>query len=351
MVNSRGHKLRVISLRQGNSNDALFEDTLRNAGHAVTIMTSIEPAFSLIESSWADMVMFDPVSRFGLSHPIQRLRSSFDGAVVAAGQIPDPIITDMLEELGITLFASDTDMILKIASDVPGRSTDTREPVIDLATNEPVEVPDEPNQDRQLLLTPHSGHQTPAATQSFSESSQSDFVDIKYEPGKSGKSKRSKSIKLPSAAELIEKIPLKRWHRSLIGAAMMSAVIVAVVLPFLRSQPVVNEPVAKALPVVPQLLTKPLAPLTIAELSGETLPLIIDGIKDRDVIDKPAVAFWGDTAPDALVTVNGEPVTVSEWGAFVVDYPLDDGANFIEVLATDFQGRTTSKTFTIVSLQ
>ena len=92
-------------------------------------------------------------------------------------------------------------------------------------------------------------------------------------------------------------------------------------------------------------------PLTIEELSGEILPLIIQGIKDRDIIEKPAVAFWGDTAPDAFVTVNGEPVEVSEYGAFIVDFPLDDGANFIEVLASDFQGRTTSKSFTIVSLQ
>jgi hypothetical protein len=99
------------------------------------------------------------------------------------------------------------------------------------------------------------------------------------------------------------------------------------------------------------LLTHPLAPLTIEELSGETLPLEIAGIKDQEVIEKPAVAFWGDTAPDAFVTVNGEPVEVSEYGAFVYDFPLEDGANYIEVLATDFQGRTTRKTFTVVSLQ
>ena len=92
-------------------------------------------------------------------------------------------------------------------------------------------------------------------------------------------------------------------------------------------------------------------PLSIAELSGEFLPLEIDGIKDRAVIEKAAVAFWGDTAPDAFVTVNGEPVEVSKYGAFVVDFPLEDGANFIEVLASDFQGRTTRKSFTVVSLQ
>ena len=108
---------------------------------------------------------------------------------------------------------------------------------------------------------------------------------------------------------------------------------------------------AKALPVIPGILLKPLNPLTIEELSGDTLPLNIGGITDRTVIDAPAVAFWGDTAPDAFVTVNGEYVEVSDYGAFVVDLPLEDGTNFIEVLASDFQGRTSRVSFTVVRTQ
>ena len=105
------------------------------------------------------------------------------------------------------------------------------------------------------------------------------------------------------------------------------------------------------MPNVPNILREPLNSLTLEELSGESLPLEIAGIKDRTEIEAAAIAFWGDTAPDAFVTVNGEPVDVSAFGAFVVDYPLEDGANFIEVLASDFQGRTTSRSYTLVRIQ
>lgn len=134
-------------------------------------------------------------------------------------------------------------------------------------------------------------------------------------------------------------------------AGVAAVAVVVAVVTLLLPGPAVDAPVAKALPVVPGILLRPLVPLTIEELSGDTLPLEISGIKDRTVIDEPAVAFWGDTAPDAFVTVNGDHVEVSEYGAFVIDYPLDDGANFIEVLASDFQGRTTRVSFTVVRTQ
>ena len=133
------------------------------------------------------------------------------------------------------------------------------------------------------------------------------------------------------------------------ATAIATALVIAVVVLLPRSTE--DVPVARALPVVPSILLKPVVPLTIEELSGDTLPLKISGIKDRAVIEAPAVAFWGDTAPDAFVTVNGDHVEVSEYGGFVVDYPLEDGANFIEVLASDFQGRTTRLSFTLVRTQ
>lgn len=344
--------VRVISLRPEQASDDSFENALRNAGHKVTVLSSTEPAFSLVNSSWPDVVIFDPVSQFGMSGSIQRLRSTFDGLIIAAGQIPDPTITSMLEELGIVNFADTASKLRVLVDKAPVRKTvrivDTNEP--ELAIRESNEVTDTSSaagpDERQLLLT------EPASTQSTDtepeQSSTVGFTNPNHDTRRS-----LPTFKLPAPRDLADKLPLKRWHRTIVGTAVATAVIIAVTIPFvLREQSSESEiPVAKALPVVPNLLTKPLVPLSIAELSGEFLPLEIDGIQDRAVIEKPAVAFWGDTAPDAFVTVNGEPVAVSEYGAFVVDYPLEDGANFIEVLASDFQGRTTRKSFTVVSLQ
>ncbi len=194
------------------------------------------------------------------------------------------------------------------------------------------------------------------STPSISSQIQTEAPDSSDADDVGGQSRIAEKIKSigPSLSPKISfSLPFKRYHRTAIALSVVAVVIVAVALPFtssLRNQDS-DTPTAQALPVVPNLLTQPLAPLTIEELSGEHLPLEIAGITDRAVIEQPAVAFWGDTAPDALVTVNGEPVEVSEYGAFVVDYPLDDGANFIEILASDFSGRTTSQSFTVVSLQ
>lgn len=344
--------LRIISLRPEQSNDDSFENALRNAGHKVTVLSSTEPAFSLVNSSWPDVVMFDPVSQFGMSGSIQRLRSSFDGPIIAAGTIPDSTITSMLEELGIVNFADTAGKLRALIDNVPSRNTRTAGDKHEVDASHPdmseavKASPAAETGERQLLLTETvdvpTAHTAPerSKTVGFTESS---------EP----KTWSMPTVKVPSLRESSDGLPLKRWHRTMLATAVAIAVIIAVSIPFALREPSSepDQPVAQALPVVPNLLLKPLVPLTIAELSGEFLPLDIDGIEDRAVIEKAAVAFWGDTAPDAFVTVNGEPIVVSEYGAFVVDLPLEDGANFIEVLASDFQGRTTRKSFTVVSLQ
>ena len=140
-----------------------------------------------------------------------------------------------------------------------------------------------------------------------------------------------------------------RWFWVIITALSVLVALIAFFVFSLRgSEP---TPTAKALPLVPVLMTQSLNPLTLEELSGDTLPLEIAGIVDRAVIEAEAIAFWGDTAPDAFVTVNGIPIEVTEYGTFLVDMPLEDGANQIEVLASDFQGRTTSRSYTLVSVQ
>jgi len=353
-VSANPNILRVISLRSEKLANETFEVTLRAEGHKVTVLTSTEPAFALVNSNWPDVVLVDPISQFGMSGSIQRLCSGFDGPIVATGHIPDPTITSMLEELGVHKFAATISELLAILKHVPTRTVHSDdESMQSFATGSAQILALRTEAKEQKIASPVNRFPSIQNT----EPSQLPLAETSTPPvaNESVPAKRRRSLSLPNLKSFSFTLPMKRWHRTAVGVAAATAVIVAVTLPFIGASPAEQQQqdgsVAKALPVIPNLLTNPVAPLTLEELSGELLPLEIAGIKDRAVIEKAAVAFWGDTAPDAFVTVNGDPVDVSKYGAFVVDYPLEDGANFIEVLASDFQGRTTRQSFTVVSLQ
>jgi hypothetical protein len=307
--------LKVLLLRAETLVGHSFENTLRSAGHPVTVISSREAAFSLIESMRPDLIVFDPISEFGFSGSVQRLRSSFDGPIVATGLDQDSPMTSSLELMGITMFAPNAAELLAIARDITPRVVKTRK--LETLLGQPA---------RPQITSPRAPAQVAAGVDSPG-------AEIR-EASPPRKNKRS-----------------ERLHWVVAGMASAIVVLVVVLLVVFLPRPTDEEPVAKALPVVPRILLKPLVPLTIEELSGDTLPLEISGIKDRTEIEAPAVAFWGDTAPDAFVTVNGEKVQVSEYGAFVVDFPLEDGANFIEVIASDFEGRTSRVSFTVVRTQ
>ena len=309
--------LKVLLLRAETLVGHSFENTLRGAGHPVTVISSREAAFSLIDSMRPDLIVLDPISEFGFSGSVQRLCQTFDGPIVATGLNPESPMVGTLKALGISLFAENADELLDIARDHLGSE---------------VQPP------RAETLMGHGAVASPAPRPVPVREIVADDNSEAARPG-----------------PVFEPEPKKRfsdwWHWAIAGMATAAVMLTFFGIAGLISTPDEEAPVAKALPVVPNLLLKPLIPLSIEELSGDTLPLKISGIKDRTVIDAPAVAFWGDTAPDAFVTVNGKQVEVSEYGAFVIDYPLDDGANFIEVLASDFQGRTTRVSFTVVRTQ
>ena len=292
-----------------------YENTLRGAGHPVTVISSREAAFSLIETLRPDMVVFDPISEFGFAGSVQRLCASFDGPIVATGLDADSAMAGRLQHLGISLFAANAAELLEIARNIPASDRTPRKAVTRASQPKISKPPSRPavawerNDDDSSGL--EDSKSTPASKKRFSE----------------------------------------RWHWATAGISTLIVTAVLVVVSILLPGSTEQAPVAKALPVVPNILLQPLVPLTIEELSGDTLPLKISGISDRQVIEAPAVAFWGDTAPDAFVTVNGKRIEVSEYGAFVVDIPLEDGANFIEILASDFKGRTSRASFTLVRTQ
>ena len=62
---------------------------------------------------------------------------------------------------------------------------------------------------------------------------------------------------------------------------------------------------------------------------------------------EPTIPVIGGTRVDAVVGVNGIPVDVNALGIFSTILTLEEGANFIEVVATDIGGNIRFQTVVI----
>jgi len=60
------------------------------------------------------------------------------------------------------------------------------------------------------------------------------------------------------------------------------------------------------------------------------------------------VEVRGRTAPDAVVSINGQPVEVDGSGNFSGMVSLENGPNSIEVIASDFRGNQQSRVISLV---
>lgn len=67
-------------------------------------------------------------------------------------------------------------------------------------------------------------------------------------------------------------------------------------------------------------------------------------------VKEPTIAVVGGTSPDAVAGVNGTPVDVNALGIFSTTAPLEQGANLIEVVATDIQGNIRFQTVVVFYL-
>ncbi|MBI4329051.1 MAG: hypothetical protein HY685_04200 [Chloroflexi bacterium] len=77
------------------------------------------------------------------------------------------------------------------------------------------------------------------------------------------------------------------------------------------------------------------------------LPFTLFYPADGLVVKEPSIAVIGGTQPDAVVGVNGDPADVSELGIFSANVSLTEGANVIEVVATDIEGNTSFRTVVV----
>jgi hypothetical protein len=64
----------------------------------------------------------------------------------------------------------------------------------------------------------------------------------------------------------------------------------------------------------------------------------LDGVETR----QPTIPVFGVTRPDAVVAINGDPVDVNASGIFSGQSDLEEGANLVEVVATDIDGNIRS---------
>ena len=64
-------------------------------------------------------------------------------------------------------------------------------------------------------------------------------------------------------------------------------------------------------------------------------------------VSEDTVTVTGGTNPDAAVAINGVPVEINALGIFSKAVPLEEGVNLIEVVGTDLQADTQSRTVAV----
>lgn len=116
-------------------------------------------------------------------------------------------------------------------------------------------------------------------------------------------------------------------------------------------------PAAPPLPT-PALSPTPAAtPITGPSPTPTTAPIITTGLflqvtnlPTESVVHTNTVRIDGMTSPDATVSVNGILVDVDEEGRFTAIVSLEEGANLIEVIASDFAGNEESAVLAIINI-
>ena len=67
------------------------------------------------------------------------------------------------------------------------------------------------------------------------------------------------------------------------------------------------------------------------------LPFSLFYPPDGLVVSEPTISILGGSSPDAVVGINGIPVDIDALGLFSETFSLEEGPNFFEVVAADFQ--------------
>ena len=71
--------------------------------------------------------------------------------------------------------------------------------------------------------------------------------------------------------------------------------------------------------------------------------LLITEPEDESIVSSPTLPLSGRTGPNAVVSINGRSVPVDQFGYFAANILLEEGPNFIDVVATNEDGSTLSE--------
>jgi len=86
---------------------------------------------------------------------------------------------------------------------------------------------------------------------------------------------------------------------------------------------------------------------TVNLLPPQPFILIVNKPENLSVVSDSIVQIIGVTSPDAVVSVNGVTIDVDLGGIFETTLTLGPDLNFIDVLATDSQGKVLSTTLSV----
>ena len=87
---------------------------------------------------------------------------------------------------------------------------------------------------------------------------------------------------------------------------------------------------------------------TSGDESVSTLALEISTPQDESVVTSATIVVSGTTEANAVVSVNGVLVNVDDEGQFSTTITLEEGPNYIEVLASDYEGNETGKSLSVI---
>ena len=76
--------------------------------------------------------------------------------------------------------------------------------------------------------------------------------------------------------------------------------------------------------------------------------LLITEPESESVVSSPTLPLSGRTGPNAVVSINGRSVPVDQFGYFSASILLEEGPNFIDVVATNDDGNTLSDVVAVI---
>ena len=88
----------------------------------------------------------------------------------------------------------------------------------------------------------------------------------------------------------------------------------------------------------------------ILQVTSLALPflLLITAPENESVVSAPQLPLTGRTGPNAIVSIDGRSAPVDRYGYFSATIALNEGPNFIDVVATNDDGTTLSEVVAVI---